>query len=151
MLRGLGTPVRLQQGGCPINKIGRAGRVRIQRVGEGGDRACSVAHLSKRDPEVVPCGIVVGVDVQRLLVALDTIVCTAQFDEGVAEIVPRLVIVRATLDRGTEGGQAILREFERWTIGAQYFFNKKSRFTINYEFRDTEAPGSAGADRIVSG
>lgn len=55
------------------------------------------------------------------------------------------------LDRGTEGGQAILREFERWTIGAQYFFNKKSRFTLNYEFRDTEAPGSAGADRIVSG
>ncbi|MDH3561468.1 MAG: OprO/OprP family phosphate-selective porin [Gammaproteobacteria bacterium] len=55
------------------------------------------------------------------------------------------------LNRGTEGAASILREFERWTVGAQYFFNKKSRITLNYEFRDTTAPGAAGADRIVAG
>jgi phosphate-selective porin len=56
------------------------------------------------------------------------------------------------LDRGTEGAASIERDFERWTIGAQYFFNKKSRFTLNYEFRDTEAPGgNAGQKAIVGG
>jgi phosphate-selective porin len=56
------------------------------------------------------------------------------------------------LERGTEGAANIQRDFERWTIGAQYFFNKKSRFTLNYEFRDTEAPGgNANQKSIVSG
>ena len=32
------------------------------------------------------------------------------------------------------------REFETTTLGAQYFFNKKSRVTLNYELRDGEAP-----------
>lgn len=32
------------------------------------------------------------------------------------------------------------RKFETTTVGAQYFFNKKSRATLNYEFRDAEAP-----------
>ncbi len=35
------------------------------------------------------------------------------------------------------------RKFETTTVGAQYFFNKKSRATINYEFRDAEAPNAA--------
>lgn len=35
------------------------------------------------------------------------------------------------------------RKFETTTLGAQYFFNKKSRATINYEFRDAEAPNAA--------
>jgi hypothetical protein len=42
-------------------------------------------------------------------------------------------------NRGTET-DAGEREFTRWTVGAQYFFNKKSRFILNYEFRDAEAP-----------
>lgn len=44
------------------------------------------------------------------------------------------------------------RQFETTTIGAQYFFNKKSRFTINYAFRDIDAPGgNATAKSILSG
>jgi len=57
-------------------------------------------------------------------------------------------------DRGTEGAPTIEREFERWTIGAQYFFNKKARFTLNYEFRDSEAPAFAsetGPNVILGG
>jgi len=37
------------------------------------------------------------------------------------------------------------REFETWTAGVQYFFNKKSRFLLNYEFRDAEAPNFSGS------
>ncbi len=56
------------------------------------------------------------------------------------------------LDRGTEGSAGIERNFERWTIGAQYFFNKKSRFTLNYEFRDIHAHGAGGTpEDIVHG
>lgn len=32
------------------------------------------------------------------------------------------------------------REFTTWTLGAQYFINKKTRALVNYEFRDAEAP-----------
>ncbi|HDK38209.1 MAG TPA: porin [Thiolapillus brandeum] len=44
------------------------------------------------------------------------------------------------LHRGTDtdNGQ---RDFETWTIGAQWFFNKKARVIANYEFRSMEAPG----------
>ncbi|MCO6412991.1 MAG: porin [Thiogranum sp.] len=44
------------------------------------------------------------------------------------------------------------REFTTWTLGAQYFFNKKTRALVNYEFRDLEAPGfssSAPPSQIV--
>jgi phosphate-selective porin len=34
------------------------------------------------------------------------------------------------------------REFNTWTVGAQWFFNKKTRVLVNYEFRDAEAPNS---------
>jgi hypothetical protein len=44
------------------------------------------------------------------------------------------------LDRATDGVPGDERKFDRWTLGAQYFFNKKSRFTLNYEFRDLDAP-----------
>ena len=53
------------------------------------------------------------------------------------------------LDRGTEGAAANERDFTRWTLGAQYFFNKKSRFTLNYEFRDIEAPGGNATAKSV--
>lgn len=58
------------------------------------------------------------------------------------------------LDRVTEGAAAAPRgrELSRWTIGAQYFFNKKSRFTLNYEFRDVDAPNAGATPQtIVSG
>jgi predicted porin len=43
------------------------------------------------------------------------------------------------LDR-LSNDDAAEREFTTWTLGAQYFFNKKTRAVINYEFRDLEAP-----------
>ncbi len=49
----------------------------------------------------------------------------------------------------TRNGQ---RDLETWTLGAQWFFNKKARFIANYEIRAMEAPGlpsSATANRIL--
>ena len=43
------------------------------------------------------------------------------------------------LNRGTETA-AGERKLETVTLGAQYFFNKKTRVTFNYEIRDAEAP-----------
>lgn len=46
------------------------------------------------------------------------------------------------------------RKFETITLGAQYFFNKKSRFLINYELRDAEAPNlasTANPNKILGG
>lgn len=44
------------------------------------------------------------------------------------------------LNRGTQSETAE-RTFDTFTLGAQYFFNKKSRMTVNYEIRSQEAPG----------
>jgi len=49
------------------------------------------------------------------------------------------------LNRGTETS-AGERTFETVTLGAQYFFNKKTRVTFNYEIRDQEAPNLPSAD-----
>lgn len=46
------------------------------------------------------------------------------------------------LNRGTQSDTAE-RTFDTVTLGAQYFFNKKSRMTVNYEIRNQEAPGFA--------
>ena len=46
------------------------------------------------------------------------------------------------------------RKFDTTTIGAQYFFNKKSRVTLNYEFRKAKAPhlaNSHNANKILDG
>ncbi len=46
------------------------------------------------------------------------------------------------------------RKFDTFTLGAQYFFNKKARFLLNYEFRDAEAPNApatAGPNKILGG
>ena len=46
------------------------------------------------------------------------------------------------------------RQFDTTTLGAQYFFNKKTRATLNYEIREGEAPNaaaSAGPNQILSG
>ena len=56
-------------------------------------------------------------------------------------------------DRGTETDLGE-RELETWTIGAQWFFNKKARAIVNYEFRDFNAPGyksSAPPNEILDG
>jgi Phosphate-selective porin O and P len=34
------------------------------------------------------------------------------------------------------------REYRNWTIGAQWFFNKKTRMLVNYELRDAKAPNA---------
>ncbi|PCJ85524.1 MAG: porin [Thiotrichaceae bacterium] len=46
------------------------------------------------------------------------------------------------------------RTFTTTTLGAQYFLNKKSRITLNYEIRDAEAPNlpsAANPNRILDG
>ncbi|HKK13471.1 MAG TPA: porin [Gammaproteobacteria bacterium] len=44
------------------------------------------------------------------------------------------------------------REFKTTTVGAQYFFNKKSRMLVNYEFRSADAPNlpdSANPNKVL--
>lgn len=46
------------------------------------------------------------------------------------------------------------RRFDTLTLGAQYFFNKKTRLILNYEFREAEAPNlpsSHPANQILDG
>jgi predicted porin len=50
-----------------------------------------------------------------------------------------------TLNRATET-PAKERKFDTWTLGAQYFLNKKSRLILNYEIRDAEAPNLPSTD-----
>lgn len=55
------------------------------------------------------------------------------------------------LNRGTETS-AGERKFDTLTLGAQYFFNKKTRVTFNYEIRNQEAPnlpGTHNANKIA--
>ena len=57
------------------------------------------------------------------------------------------------LNRGTKVSSNE-RRFETLTLGAQYFFNKKSRVIVNYEFRDAEAPNladTATPNKILDG
>ncbi|HHQ42266.1 MAG TPA: porin [Chromatiales bacterium] len=57
------------------------------------------------------------------------------------------------LNRGTKVASNE-RLFETWTLGVQYFFNKKSRLIVNYEFRDAEAPNladTATPNKILDG
>jgi len=48
------------------------------------------------------------------------------------------------LNRATEV-EAQERQFTTYTLGAQYFLNKKTRITVNYEFRSLEAPNLASS------
>lgn len=45
-----------------------------------------------------------------------------------------------TLNRATNNTNNAERELSTTTLGLQYFFNKKTRLTFNYEFRSFEAP-----------
>ena len=49
------------------------------------------------------------------------------------------------LNRGTKV-EANERTFETTTLGAQYWFNRKTRFIVNYELRDQEAPNLPATD-----
>lgn len=49
------------------------------------------------------------------------------------------------LDRRTETASAE-REFTTTTLGLQYFFDKKTRLTVNYEIRKAEAPNLPSSD-----
>ncbi|VAW73306.1 hypothetical protein MNBD_GAMMA10-2976 [hydrothermal vent metagenome] len=62
------------------------------------------------------------------------------------KVIPKLELdIRYdVLNRGTETN-AGERTFDTITLGAQYFLNKKSRITINYEIRNQDAPGFAGS------
>ena len=54
-------------------------------------------------------------------------------------------------NRVTNLAAAAERTYETTTLGVQYFFNKKTRFTFNHELRSLEAPGqatTAGANKI---
>jgi len=58
-----------------------------------------------------------------------------------------------TMNRATETS-ANERKFNTLTLGAQYFFNKKTRLVANYEVRDASAPGlpsSHTANKILDG
>ncbi len=58
-----------------------------------------------------------------------------------------------TLNRDTNISKAE-RKFDTLTLGAQYFFNKKSRLIVNYEMRNASAPnlpGSAAPNKILDG
>lgn len=46
------------------------------------------------------------------------------------------------------------RRFDTTTFGAQWFFDRKNRVTLNYEFRNAEAPGlpdSDNANKVLNG
>jgi hypothetical protein len=48
------------------------------------------------------------------------------------------------LDR-VKNFEADEREITNWTIGAQWFFNKKTRALLNYEIRDAKAPNASSS------
>ena len=50
-----------------------------------------------------------------------------------------------SLNRRTNA-PAFERKFDTLTLGAQWFFDRKNRVTLNYEFRDAEAPGLPATD-----
>jgi hypothetical protein len=58
-----------------------------------------------------------------------------------------------TLDRRTETAAAE-REFTTTTVGLQYFFDRRNRLAVNYEFREAEAPNLPStnpANQILEG
>ena len=59
-----------------------------------------------------------------------------------------------TLNRATSGNPALERQFDTLTLGAQYFFSKRTRLIANYAFRDAEAPNlpsTAVPNQILEG
>ena len=70
------------------------------------------------------------------------------------KIIPKLELDLRydVLNRATEGAATNERVFDTVTLGMQYFFNKKTRVTVNYEIRNMDAPGfpaAAGPNQIA--
>lgn len=62
------------------------------------------------------------------------------------------VLNSATKDEGGVNGKDKHRIYTTTTLGAQYFFNRKTSVRLNYEFRDLEAPdvpSNSNAAKIV--
>ncbi len=59
---------------------------------------------------------------------------------------------RATADSRhlNANGKGDKRRFDTWTVEAQYFFDKKTRATVNYQFRDAKAYHNATAEKILA-
>ena len=55
------------------------------------------------------------------------------------------------LNRATKSPDSQNREFTDHTFGLQYFFNKKARAILNYQFRNASADDNSVADDILSG
>ena len=56
------------------------------------------------------------------------------------ELNARYDLLNSATDKKGTDGEAAEREFETTTLGAQYFFNKKTSLKMNYELRKIEAP-----------
>jgi len=70
------------------------------------------------------------------------------------ELNARYDVLNHATDSDGDGGEAAERLFTTTTLGAQYFFNKKTSVRLNYEIRDAEAPNldsTAAPNEILSG
>lgn len=70
------------------------------------------------------------------------------------ELNARYDVLNHATDSNGDGGEAAERLFTTTTLGAQYFFNKKTSVRLNYEIRDAEAPNldsTASPNVILSG
>lgn len=70
------------------------------------------------------------------------------------ELNARYDVLNSATDSSGDGGANAEREFTTTTLGAQYFFNKKTSVRLNYEIRDAKAPNyasTAAPNVILSG
>ncbi len=56
---------------------------------------------------------------------------------------------RATNNSLDVNGVGLERKFDTWTLGAQYFFNKKTRATVNYAIRNGDGKDNNTADKTL--
>lgn len=62
------------------------------------------------------------------------------------ELNARYDVLNSATDSNGDGGANAKRVFTTTTLGAQYFFNKKTSVRLNYEIRDIDAPNYASSD-----
>ncbi len=56
---------------------------------------------------------------------------------------------RGTNNSPDVNGIGVERKYKTWTLGAQYFFNKKTRATVNYAFRNGDGRDNNTADKTL--
>lgn len=56
---------------------------------------------------------------------------------------------KATKNSLDVNGIGLERKYKTWTLGAQYFFNKKTRATVNYAFRNGDGKDNNTADQTL--